>query len=196
MSIDPELIEYKRYYSEKNNDKKEKTVDSVKYSKPAPKPALEPEPEPFEFHPEKVSNIFEKGLLWFGDPCYVVPDKRWDSFCGRYICYVRDHQVKVTDEGETFYSWSTAYGDGEYDLKKDGKIVASLGVDAGMLSVIPMRLIKKWINESGENLGDILPGYFSGGYILPDSFQGKMIVEKGNMSFDGSDFSITILTDW
>ena len=163
--------------------------DSKGYPKSEPKP----EPEPFEFHSEKVSNIVEENGLWFGDPCYVVPVKRWDSFCGCGSGYFKD-QMKVTDEGETFYSWSTAYGDGEYDLKKDGKIVASLGVDAGLLSVVPMRLINKWSNESGFKLGDVGPGYFEGGYILPGSFQGTLIVEKGNMSFDGSSFNITIKT--
>ena len=183
---DPELIEYQRYFNEKNKVE----------------PELEPEPEPFkfdpqslEFNPEKVSKIVEKDLLWFGDPCYVVPDEIWGPFCDLWTN--SKHQVKVNYKNllcDSFV-WSTAWGDGEYELKKDGGVIASLGVDAGMLSVIPMRLIKKWRNESGENLGDILPGYFSGGYILPGSFQGKLVVEKGNMSFDGSGFNITILTD-
>ena len=59
-----------------------------------------------------------------------------------------------------------------------------------------MRLIQQWRIESGEKLGDIEPGYFEGGYALHGSFQGKLVVKKGNMSFDGSDFNITILTDW
>ena len=82
----------------------------------------------------------------------------------------------------------------------NGKVIASLGVDAGMLSMIPMRLIKKWSNESGEKIGDVLPGYFSGGYALQGYFKGKLVVKKGNMSFDGvngfSNCNITILTDW
>jgi hypothetical protein len=105
------------------------------------------------------------------------------------------HQVKVIDKSlpDPFYVWDTACGDGSYDLKMNGEVVASLGVDAGMLIIIPMRLIKKWRNESGESLGDIEPGYFEGGYALY-ALPGKLVVEKGNMSFDGSD--ITILTDW
>ena len=63
-------------------------------------------------------------------------------------------------------------------------------------SILKIKLIKKWSNESGEKLGDIEPGYFEGGYALHGSFQGKLVVKNGNMSFDGSDFNITILTDW
>ena len=61
-------------------------------------------------------------------------------------------------------------------------------------SILKIKLIKKWKNESGENLGDILPGSFSGGYILSANFQGTLIVKKGNMCFDGSGFNITIQT--
>ena len=161
----------------------------------------EPEPEPFkfdydslEFEPQETSYIDEQGsdLLWFGDPCYVVPDEIWGPFCD---LWTNDkHQVKVNYKNlpcDSFV-WSTAWGDGEYGLKKDGDVIASLGVDAGMLSMIPMRLINKWIIESGEKLGDVEPGYFEGGYILPGSFQGELVVKGGNMSFG----DITILTDW
>ena len=159
----------------------------------------EPEPEPFkfdydslEFEPQETSYIDEQGsdLLWFGDPCYVVPNELWDSFCG----LDSKHQVKVNYKNMPCDSfvWSTAYGDGEYELKKNGDVIASLGVDAGMLSMIPMRLINKWRIESGEKLGDVEPGYFDGGYALQGSFQGELVVKGGNMSFG----DITILTDW
>ena len=186
---DPELIEYQRYFNEKN--------------KVEPEPELEPEPEPFkfdpqslEFNPEKVSKIVEKDLLWFGDPCYVVPDELWGPFCDLWTN--SKHQVKVNYKNlpcDSFV-WSTAGGDGCFDLKKNGEVVATLGVDAGMLSMIPMRLINKWRIESGFEIGDVEPGYFEGGYILPGSFQGELVVKGGNMSFDGSNFNITILTDF
>ena len=119
-----------------------------------------------------------------------MPNELWDSFCG----FDSKNQVKVNYKNLPcdFFVWSTAYGDGCFDLKKNGDVVAELGVDAGMLSMIPMRLINKWRIESGEKLGDIEPGYFGGGYALQGSFQGQLIVEKGNMSFG----DITILTDW
>ena len=165
----------------------------------------EPEPEPFkfdpqslEFHNEKTSYIDEQGsdLLWFGDPCYVVPNDLWEPFCRLWTD--SKHQVKVNYKNLPcdFFVWSTAWGDGEYELKMNGEVIASLGVDAGMLSMIPMRLINTWIIESGEKLGDVEPGYFEGGYALQGSFQGELVVKGGNMSFDGSDFNITILTDW
>ena len=166
--------------------------ESESESESEPKP--ESEPEQFEFDYEKTSYIDEQGpdLLWFGDPCYVVPDDLWGHFC------VLDskHQYKVIDKGLPcpFYVWMTAWGDGEYDLKINGKVVASLGVDAGMLSMIPMRIIKKWRKESGENLGDVLEGSFSGGYASQGFFKGELVVEKGNMSFNGFE-KVTILTD-
>ena len=189
---DPEFMEYNKYFNEKNK------------VEPEPEPEPQPEPEPFkfdpqslEFHYEKTSYIDEQGsdLLWFGDPCYVVPDELWGPFCDLWTN--GKHQVKVNYKNLSCDSfvWSTAWGDGEYELKKDGDVIASLGVDAGMLSMIPMRLIQQWRIESGEKLGDIEPGYFEGGYALQGSFQGELVVKVGNMSFDGSGFNITILTD-
>ena len=125
-----------------------------------------------------------------------MPNDLWGPFCDLWTN--SKHQVKVNYKNllcDSFV-WSTAWGDGEYELKKDGEVVAELGVDAGMLSMIPMRLINKWRIESGLEIGDVEPGYFSGGYALPGSFQGELVVKGGNMSFDGSNFNITILTDF
>lgn len=181
----------------------------IKYIPPgSPMPCIgrrnpEPEPERFEFDPksleynyEEISQIYEQGedLLWFGDPCYVVPDDLWDSFCS----LDSEHQVKVNYKNLPcyFFVWSTAWGDGEYELKMNGEVIASLGVDTGMLSMIPMRLIKQWRNESKDSIvGDVLPGYFSGGYALQGYFNGKLVVDNGNMCFNGPTFNIIIPTD-
>jgi hypothetical protein len=217
ISHDPEFNEYEKYITEKNKKKEQETPESrdqrmrdqfqaledagfIKYiPNDSPMPNIgrrQPEPEPFkfdpeslEFEPEETSNIDEENLIWFGDPCYVVPRELWDPFCG----LDSKHQYKVNYKNLPcdFFVWSTAYGDGEFDLKMNGEVIASLGVDAGMLSMIPMRLIKQWLIESGEKLGDIGPGYFGGGYALY-AVPGELVVEKGNMSFD----NITILTDW
>lgn len=61
-------------------------------------------------------------------------------------------------------------------------------------SILKIKLIKKWSNESGFKLGDIEPRYFEGGYALHGSFQGTLIVKKGNMCFNGPNFNITIQT--
>ena len=61
-------------------------------------------------------------------------------------------------------------------------------------SILKIKLIKKWSNESGEKLGDIEPEYFEGGYALHGSFRGTLIVKKGNMCFNGPNFNITIQT--
>ena len=153
-----------------------------------PEPESEPfkfDPQSLEFHNEKTSYIDELGsvLLWFGDPCYVVPNDLWEPFCRLWTD--SKHQVKVNYKNLPcdFFVWSTAWGDGEYELKMNDEVIASLGVDAGMLSMIPIRLIKQWIIESGEKIRDVCPGYFSGGYALQGHFKGKLVVKKGNMSF-------------
>ena len=123
-----------------------------------------------------------------------MPDKLWGPFCDLWTN--GKHQVKVNYKNlpcDSFV-WSTAYGDGSYDLTMNNKVIASLGVDAGMLSMIPMRLINKWRIESGFEIGDVEPGYFEGGYALHGSFQGTLIVKKGNMCFNGPKFNITIQT--
>tara|TARA_A100001015_G_C14990990_1_gene713935 strand:- start:521 stop:1123 length:603 start_codon:yes stop_codon:yes gene_type:complete len=198
---DPDIIEYKEYFTEKeskpiNIQDQIKTNPHITRASPLHgEEHCQLELEPFCFDYEETSNIDEQGedLLWFGDPCYIVQDKRWDSFC-----YLKsEHQYKVIDKSFPcpFYVWSTAWGDGEYDLKLNGKVVAPLGVDAGMLSIIPMRLVKKWRNESGKKLGDVPPGPFSGGWALQGSFLGNMSVRRGNMSFVGT-HNISILTNY
>lgn len=106
----------------------------------------------------------EKGV-WFGDPCYVVPDHMWGSFCDAWQSFEKQHEENPDNEqlprcyvAETrvsntrFFCWSTAYGDGSYKLFVDNKEVASLGVDAGTLSAIPVELLDQW-RASGD-IGD------------------------------------------
>ena len=126
--------------------------------------------------------------FWFGDPCYVVPDEMWVPFCDAWQAYDKRHQddedfsphyVAETHDEETgvgFYSWSTAYGDGTYPLFVDGKQVARLGVDAGTLSAVPMKLIKHW-QESGK-IGD----YNDLGHVVSSDHL------RGSIGTDGGDF--------
>lgn len=92
---------------------------------------------------EESTHVFPPGKYWIGDPCYVYGDD-WLGFCdcfdgigrdGGYLQYVKT----------PFFVCGTADGDGEYDVKQHGSKVGTCGVDAGLLSVIPMALVKKWL---------------------------------------------------
>lgn len=135
--------------------------------------------------------------VWFGDPCYVVPEDQWSFFCDRMFAFEkrnehlgRHYVAQVTDEayGLPFYCWSTAWGDGSYQLQLNGDKVASLGVDAGLLGAIPMSLIKRWGTESeAMRLGHVLPSHVC---------EGKLISDGGDMWFEGSYNNISIPTGY
>ena len=125
--------------------------------------------------------------FWFGDPCYVVPGELWSVFCDAWQSYdkaheededFKQHYVAETHDEETgigFYSWSTAYGDGSYKLFVNDKCVANLGVDAGTLSAIPMKLINHW-KEQGK-IGD----YHDLGHVVSaDDLRGRIGCDGGD----------------
>lgn len=122
----------------------------------------------------------ETGGVWFGDPCYVFPNERWEEFCNTMFAYEKAHDPdrhyigKVTSfTGTDWYTWSTAYGDGCYHLQLNGNTVGRLGVDAGMLSAIPWSLIKEWGTESAaKQLGHVMASCHCVGQLKTD--QGDM----------------------
>jgi hypothetical protein len=133
--------------------------------------------------------------FWFGDPCYVVPDELWIPFCDAWQAYEKEHDANpdntplphsyianVHDEetGVGFYSWNTAYGDGTYKLFVNDKEVASLGVDAGTLSAIPMKLIKHWKQQG--RIGE----YSDLGHVVStEHLNGEIVCEGGDFFWDG-----------
>lgn len=133
--------------------------------------------------------------FWIGDPCYVVPDEMWGYFCDQWSSYEKKHNdnpvneqlprcyvASVGDEatGYTWYTWSTAYGDGTYPLFVDGKQVARLGVDAGTLSAIPVGLIESW--RTTGKIGQ----YESHGHVVSaEHLQGELTCDQGDTSWGG-----------
>ena len=103
----------------------------------------------------------KSGKYIISDPCYLFPDGEWTDFCN-CIKYGNDpYQPKngncesiypqnsdsafeMKYKVQSFYVIPTAYGDGGYDLKENRKSIGILGVDAGLLSVIPFELFKTW----------------------------------------------------
>lgn len=125
--------------------------------------------------------------FWIGDPCYVVPDSHWGPFCENWQAYDKKHQddadfkhhyvaqVEHEPTGHVFYTWSTAYGDGSYRLYVNDRQVATLGVDAGTLSAIPMTLIEYW--QSAGEIGD----YADMGHVVSaEHLQGEIVCEGGD----------------
>ena len=107
--------------------------------------------------------------------------------CSNWAAYDNKHQddadykphyvAEVQDEeaGQCFHLWSTAYGDGCYPLFVNDDKVASLGVDAGTLSVIPMTLIKHWVEQG------LIGSYLECGHVVDAKhLRGDMICEEGD----------------
>lgn len=134
-------------------------------------------------HFDRHVDLEESGGVYFGDPCYVVPDgfgrgdcpdDLWEEYCNSRPAST-DNIILVTEyEGIKFYSWDTAYGDGAYPLRCNLNTMAILGVDAGVLSVIPIKLLKLWGTlDEAKHDGFVFTG--------PDLY--------GEMRFDRGDFS-------
>jgi hypothetical protein len=144
--------------------------------------------------PSKIDFSHDPDGVWFGDPCYVVPEDQWLHFCNLMFAYEEKNKLErhyvgeVTDEstGLNWYCWNTAYGDGCYTLQVNGNSVASLGVDAGMLSAIPMRLIKHWTKT-----GDISDHEGLGHVLDSDICVGQLDTSEGDMYFG---YNITLPT--
>lgn len=143
------------------------------------------------------------GKVWVGDPCYVVPDDMWGSWCDAYEKYEKANPdlprcyIAECEDGETdhkFYTWSTAYGDGSYRLFVNDSQIALLGVDAGTLSVIPMPLIEHWQKQGRvgdyEDMGQVvLAKHFHGEADMDggDLFWGDVRLPTGGMDEDEED---------
>lgn len=83
----------------------------------------------------------ENGNWWVGDPCYAIPDSRWEEFCNLLFAksdYKNNSWPVFLDwehDGDTYCLeiWNSPGGDGVWRFPWG----VSLGVDAGLLSVLP-----------------------------------------------------------
>ena len=125
---------------------------------------------------------------YIGDPCYVVCDDLWDEFCDilhgdktkeGYTAY-HDY-LYMSVQGVTIFVCGTAYGDGVYPCEVDYNHVGRCGVDAGLLSIIPMSAVKVWGKcDDVERLGVVIKA--QKGYPTYDPNCGAM--SWGNMCVD------------
>lgn len=100
--------------------------------------------------------------FYFGDPCYVMSREDYDELLKQMSD--NERMGKFTVNGHEMIVDNTAYGDGCY-----GGWNESYCVDAGMLSVIPLELVKQdptnmgWVcKETGDvNMSTREDGSFS-----------------------------------
>ena len=87
------------------------------------------------------------GEVLVTDPGYVFPDTSdWKVLC-RLI--KKPGYLKLDDNYPVFVC-NTAYGDGRFLLRKNNKIASdSIGVDSGMLSVIPKKTYEHLLQNAG-----------------------------------------------
>ena len=137
-------------------------------------------------------------IKWYvGDPCYVIDDERWHIFCDRLFAV--EHHLKETGsdtDGPKNIRWSTKDkhnswepknftnvevrhspgGDGCWNFNERddlGKKI-SLGVDAGLLAIVPVELCESATigDDSGAWFVD-RPTLRTEGHL----YHGKMAVE-------------------
>jgi len=71
------------------------------------------------------------GNYILGDPCYVIPDDKWDDFCTSTKGY--NHKKYTGTDGRMAMAFGTAFGDGVF-YDQQGR---EYGVDAGMIGLVP-----------------------------------------------------------
>jgi heat shock protein HspQ len=99
-----------------------------------------------------INFVFPAGNYVVTDPCYICDDDEWSEIC-TMISPTEDQSftdLVLEIEGMKMIMFSTAFGDGEYDvelhthLPNTAKILNKCRafVDSGMLAVIPEELFK------------------------------------------------------
>lgn len=102
---------------------------------------------------EMDKNCRVSGKVFIVDPCYVICD--WQQFCQDSLDALDKHEgIKVESPYGTFFVSSTAYGDGSYPVYKGAERVGEAGVDSGLLSVIPMDVFEKIVQQDGKELNE------------------------------------------
>lgn len=87
---------------------------------------------------------------YVGDPCYVIPDDRWSEFCDKLFALETYRKygggiIRWEVDGETYLIdvHNSPFGDGtwSFDMQDDEGNDIVLGVDAGLLAIVPMECV-------------------------------------------------------
>jgi len=117
------------------------------------------------------------------DPCYFLghDDDFWQGFCqfmfGENSTF-SDDCYTIEIEGHKILAFGTAYGDGCYPTLENGSEIGSSGVDAGMLSLIPLELYEILKGHLGDNDDSSAPTVEMNRSFTPDVHDGDC--EFGN----------------
>ena len=89
------------------------------------------------------------GTYILGDPCYAIPDNKWDEAITTTDCFHTPVGF-VTVDGIKYpiMGFATAYGDGEYP-GTDGRWFP---VDAGLIGLVPYDLDKEHYNNDVSHI--------------------------------------------
>ena len=101
--------------------------------------------------PSDGSVMFPAGKYYLGDPCYVISESNWSKMCNATDCFEKSNcgtENLFELNGVQFFGASTAHGDGIfYDQDRN-----EYGVDAGMLSIVPLSLVLAQGKETEESI--------------------------------------------
>lgn len=131
-----------------------------------------------------------KGKYYIGDPCYVIADPDWIPLLESTGYFgLPDEEVTNWDEGKFQFrgksAWAhgTAYGDGCY---ADNKGNDSYGVDAGLLSAIPVEICDCRDGVSLDSYGHVFDfDEAFGCYYDNGTFHfGDVTIKTGDERFD------------
>lgn len=121
-----------------------------------------------------ASDVYVKGSAWLGDPCYVPGlNERWDDFLEAFWEPDENGEreadsVVMEIDGECMVLGGTDSGDGVYHA--EGACLR-LGVDAGLLCVVPERLFERLgLHRNGEDYG--------GGFV--DGISGSCWIDENH----------------
>lgn len=93
------------------------------------------------------------GKYYLGDPCYLIPDADWLAWLEAADYRNADSLVaKVPHTDLVAVAFSTMYGDGSYPLDswEDGKTVAYILVDSGLIGLVPFDAITAPYSSDGS----------------------------------------------
>lgn len=113
------------------------------------------------------------GAYWVADPGSIYSPKGYSEFVDRVIGLKEEIRFPRIDSG--IFIWSTAYGDGMYELK--GPTNGWLLVDSGLLCIAPEELVLKEGKYSLKKLSGL-----GVRIVMKRSFSIKEI-EEGDIEF-------------
>lgn len=124
----------------------------------------------------------DKSLDYWLDFCNKIHPFDIAKKSSNYINYSRSQNGTIFEyDNIPFFVWGTAYGDGSYPVTEDLMTLGYAGVDTGLLSIFPQKLVD--LLENGAETKKLLEDRLIVKIELEDDFE--IICGEGNASFGG-----------